>query len=174
MPKSKEEVEMHIKIPRDLMKELSQRAEQKRISRTELIEDSLREHLRRIRMLQNAIAVKEQEIEEQKQKNQPSRDMNTSSILDILEQPTTIISGWEYERIANLFLRALDRFEHIFCPIEAWRKIKETLPPSRRAIFSQFTDYELLCRILYPQDPYYFERCLQTNKDIYLVADKHT
>ena len=65
-PRSKEEVELHIKIPRDLIKELSKRAEQKRISRTELIEDSLREHLRRIKTLENVIAVREQEIEELK------------------------------------------------------------------------------------------------------------
>jgi len=165
----KEEVEFHVKIPRDLIDELSKRAEQKRISRTELIEDSLREHLRRIKTLENTIAVREREIEELKDGIQPSRDMITSLIEDLLQRGSEISVGWEYERIANFFIRALNRSEHLYCPIEAWRRIREALPPSRRNPFSPFTDYEQLCRLLYPADPYYFERCLQNNKDIYLV-----
>ena len=168
--KGKEEVELHIKVPKDLIDELSKRAEQKRISRTELIEDSLREHLRRIRTLENVIAVREREIEELRGEIKPSKDMVTSLIEDLLQRPSNINLGWEYERIANFFIRGLTRYGHIYCPIEAWRRIKEALPPNRRNPFSPLSDYEQLCRILYPADPYYFERCLQNNKDIYLVT----
>ena len=168
--RSGEEAELHVKIPRDLIVELSKRAEQRRISRTQLIEDSLREHLRRIKTLENVIAVREHEIEELKNEMQPSKDMITSLIEDLLQRSSDFSLGWEYERIANFFIRALTRSEHLYCPIEAWRRIKEALPPSRRNPFSPFTDYEQLCRILYPADPYYFERCLENNKDIYLVS----
>ena len=168
--KREEDVELHIKIPRDLIDELTLRADERRMSRTELIEDSLREHLRRIKALENVIAVKEQEMEQLKDEIQPCRDMIGSLVEDLLQRPTNIGLGWEYERIATFFIRALTRYEHLYCPIEAWRKIKEALPPNRRNPFSPLSDYEQLCKILYPADPYYFERCLQSNKDIYLVT----
>ena len=164
-----EEVDIHIKIPRNILDELTKRAEQKRISRTELIEDSLKEHLHRIKTLENIVVVKEKEIQELKDEIHPSNDMIESLIEDLLQQNQNISFGWEYERISRFFLRALTRFGHLYCPIDSWRKIKAALPISRHHPFSQFTDYEQLCRILYPADPFYFERCLQNNKPIYLV-----
>jgi len=166
--KVKEEGELHIKISSDLITELTKRAEQRRISRTELIEDSVRAHLSQIKTLENVIVVREREIKELKDKIKPSQDMITSLIKDLLQYTPNISLGWEYERIVNFFTRALTRFDHIYCPIEAWRKIKETLPSNRHNHLSPFTDYDQLCRLLYPADPYYFERCLQKNEDIYL------
>jgi len=167
-----EEVDIHIKIPRKILDELTKRAEQKRISRTELIEDSLKEHLHRIKTLENIVAVKEKELQEINDEIQPSKDMIESLFEDLLQQNPNISFGWEYERISRFLLRALTRFGHLYCPIDSWRKIKAALPPGRRFPFSQFTDYEQLCRILYPADPFYFERCLQNNKPIYLVKAK--
>lgn len=168
--KGKEDVELHIRISKDIIDELSKRAEEKRLSRTELIEDSLREHLSRIKTLENKITVKEQKIEELEDEIAPSKEMIKSLIKDLLQQNQTISMGWEYERVANFFIRALNRYKRIYCPIEAWKMIKEALPPNRRNPLSQLSDYDKLCKILHPDDHYYFERCLQNNQDIYLVT----
>jgi len=163
-------VELHVKIPQDVMKELNRWADQRRVARTQLIEDSLREHLRRISHLENTVAMKEKELAELEEEMQPAKDMIDSFIDGLLSPNSSEMTlGWEYERIANFFLRALRKKDHIYIPIDVWRRIKEALPPTRKNPFSPLTDYEHLCKILYPADPYYFERCLQEDHDIYLV-----
>lgn len=169
--KGKKDGELHIKLPEDLIDELDRISEDERMSRTKIIEGSLREHFRRIRTLENTIAVKERKIEELEDKIAPSKDMITSLIEDLLQRNQNISRGWEYERVANFFIRALNRYKRIYCPIETWRKIKDALPPNRHNPLSQLSDYDKLCKILHSGDHYYFERCLQNNQDIYLVTE---
>lgn len=164
-----ESVEVHLKIPKIIWDEVNQRAKLRKVARTQVIEESLREHLQRIRSLETTLGVKERELAEAKATLHPSKDMLVSLIEELLEPNTPIALGWEYERIARFFLSTLKRTGQIYIPIEAWHRIKEALPASRRAPLSQLTDYEQLCRILYPSNPLYFERCLLENKDIYLV-----
>ena len=172
MSKNMKNAEIHVKIPRDILYEMTKRAEQRNTSRSAILEESLREHLMRINLLEHEVSIREKKISDLRNRiaSQPSIDMIQSFVIDLLDnsQVNDLRLGWEFERVARFFLRALNRFGHIYIPIETWKKIKEGLPPSRRNPFSQLTDYEKLCRALY-NDPYYFERCIQNNEDIYLV-----
>lgn len=170
MSSESDSVEIHVKVPKALFEQLNEKAQQRSVSRTQLIEDSLKEHIQRIAYLENTLKVRESEAAELKGTVLPAKLMLESLIDDFLApEGNHLALGWEHERITRFFSRALQNKGYIYIPWEVWARIKKALPPTRKSPFAPMADYDVLCRSLYPANPYYFEECLREHHDILLV-----